>query len=282
MNKIRVEGLKYRYPNSDKLALNDLSFEVKQGEFIGIVGKNTAGKSTLCFALSGLVPHFFKGAYGGRVFIDDLEVIESEVSDISMKAGLVFENPFSQMTGSKYTVFEEIAFGLENMGVAREDMVSRIEESLRLLDIVHIKDKNPYDLSGGQMQRVAIASVIAMRPDVLILDEPTSQLDPQGSEEVFKVVENLTKEGITIIMAEHKIEKLSRYSDKILLLNNGNLIDFDIPQKVFSREDILDYGIAPPIFTKICKALNIRNENTGLYPVTLEEVPQKIGKKNKD
>lgn len=276
MSKIKVKGLKYKYPHSEKLALNDLSFEIKKGEFIGIVGKNTAGKSTLCYALTGLVPHFFKGAYGGQVFIDDLEVMESEISEISMKAGLVFENPFSQMTGSKYTVFEEIAFGLENMGVERNEMVSRIEESLRLLQIDHIRDKNPYDLSGGQMQRVAIASVIAMRPDVLILDEPTSQLDPEGSEEVFKVVENLTKEGITIILAEHKVEKLAQYSDRIMLLNDGKLIDFDTPQKIFSREDLLDFGIAPPVFTKVCKALHIKNEKTGLFPVTLNEVPSKF------
>ncbi len=275
MNIIRVEGLKYKYPHTDKLALDDLTFDIKKGEFIGIVGKNTAGKSTLCYALTGLVPHFFKGAYGGQVYVDDLEILKSDISDISLKAGLVFENPFSQMTGSKYTVAEEIAFGLENMGVDREEMITRINESLLLLDIEHIKDKNPFSLSGGQMQRLAIASVIAMRPDVLILDEPTSQLDPQGTEEVFKVVEKLTKEGITIIMAEHKIEKIAQYSDRVMLLHNGRLIDFDTPQKVFSREDILDFGVSPPIFTKICRALNIRDANTDLYPVTLEQVPKK-------
>ncbi|PKR86323.1 energy-coupling factor ABC transporter ATP-binding protein [Heyndrickxia camelliae] len=275
MNIIRVEGLKYKYPHTDKLALDDLTFDIKKGEFIGIVGKNTAGKSTLCYALTGLVPHFFKGAYGGQVYVDDLEILKSDISDISLKAGLVFENPFSQMTGSKYTVAEEIAFGLENMGLDREEMITRINESLLLLDIEHIKDKNPFSLSGGQMQRLAIASVIAMRPDVLILDEPTSQLDPQGTEEVFKVVEKLTKEGITIIMAEHKIEKIAQYSDRVMLLHNGRLIDFDTPQKVFSREDILDFGVSPPIFTKICRVLNIRDANTDLYPVTLEQVPKK-------
>ncbi|MFO1443972.1 ATP-binding cassette domain-containing protein [Bacillus sp. Bva_UNVM-123] len=280
MSKIKVEGLKYKYPNADKLALDELSFEINQGEFIGIVGKNTAGKSTLCFALTGLVPHFFKGAYGGYVFIDDLEIMEKEISEITMKVGLVFENPFSQMTGSKYTVFEEIAFGLENMGVERREMLARIEESLRLLQIEHIKDMNPFNLSGGQMQRVAIASVIAMRPDVLILDEPTSQLDPEGSEEVFKVVENLAKEGITIIMVEHKVEKLAQYADKIMLLHSGKLVDFDTPQKVFSREDLLQYGVAPPAFTKICKALQMKDEKTGLYPVTLSEV-QRLGNLNR-
>ncbi|MCM3452542.1 ATP-binding cassette domain-containing protein [Heyndrickxia oleronia] len=272
MNKIRVNDLKYRYPHSEKLALNDISFEIKQGEFIGIVGKNSSGKSTLCYALTGLVPHFFKGAYGGQVFIDDLEVMNTEISDLSLKVGLVFENPFSQITGSKFTVIDEIAFGLENMGIEREEMSTRIEASLKLLDIEHIKEKNPFSLSGGQMQRVAIASVLAMRPDILILDEPTSQLDPQGSDEVFKVVESLTKEGMTVIMAEHKMEKLAQYSDKILLLHEGKLIDFDTPKKIFSKKDILDYGVSPPIFTKISRALNIFNKEDSLLPVTLNEI----------
>src|SRR5699024_2371366 len=242
MSIVDVEGLKYKYPDTDKLALDDIAFKVEKGEFIGLIGRNTAGKSSLCFALSGLIPHFFKGAYGGKVLIDGAEIKQHDMGEIAANIGLVFENPFSQMTGSKYSVYEEIAFGLENIGIEREKMISRIDESLELLDITAIKDNNPFDLSGGQMQRVAIASEIAMRPDVLILDEPTSQLDPQGSAEVFKVVENLTNEGITIIMAEHKMEKVSQYADKVLLLDNGKIIDYDTPANVFSRDDLLEFG----------------------------------------
>lgn len=272
MSVIQVENLKYKYPDTEKLVLNNLSFKVKKGDFIGLIGRNTAGKSTLCFALAGLVPHFFKGAYGGKVSIDQLEVRKHEISELIAKVGLVFENPFSQMTGSKYTVFEEIAFGLENLGVERAEMVRRIEESLHLLDIEAIKNKNPFDLSGGQMQRVAIASVIAMKPEVLILDEPTSQLDPKGSEEVFKVVENLAEKGITIIMAEQKMEKIAAYADKVLLINDGELIDYDTPEKVFSRDDLEYYGVAPPTVTKVAKKLGIKNSQTGLYPVKVSEL----------
>ncbi|MUK87598.1 ATP-binding cassette domain-containing protein [Ornithinibacillus sp. L9] len=279
MSIIQVEGLKYKYPDTDQLALDDISFEVKQGEFIGLIGRNTAGKSTLCFALSGLVPHFFNGGYGGKVFVNGLEVRQHEVGDIAAHVGLVFENPFSQMTASKYTVFEEIAFGLENMGVERNEMITRMDESLDLLDITSIKDKHPFDLSGGQMQRVAIASVIAMKPKILILDEPTSQLDPQGSEEVFKVVENLTKEGITIIMAEHKIDKLAEYADKVALIDHGKLIDFDTPAKVFSRDDLPDYGITAPTATRIGKALGIKDSKTDLFPVTIKAISREIGDK---
>lgn len=271
MAKIVIENLKYKYPQTDKLALDDISFTIEPGEFIGIVGRNNAGKSTLCQALVGLVPLFYKGAYGGKVFIDDMEVAKSDISDMCRKIGIVFQNPFNQVTGSKTSVYEEIAFGLENIGIPRAEMIKRIDESMELLDISKYKDRNPFDLSGGQMQRMAIASIIAMRPEVIILDEPTSQLDPQGSEEVFQAVQALSKKGITIIMVEHKIEKIAQYSDKVMLLDDGKLIAFDTPQKIFSMDNILDYGISPPAFTQICRGLGIYDRESSLYPVTLDE-----------
>lgn len=272
MSIIEIDGLKYRYPETEKLALDNLSFSVEKGEFIGVIGRNKSGKSTLCYALAGLVPHFFSGAYGGQAIVNGLEVRTHEIEELTVDVGLVFENPFSQMTGAKFTVFEEIAFGLENKGIERTEMLHRIEESLQLLDIEELKDKNPFSLSGGQMQRVAIASVIAMRPEILILDEPTSQLDPQGSEEVFRVVESLANEGITIIMAEHKIEKVAEYSDRVLLLDDGQLIAYDIPEKIFSQEDILSHGVLPPAATRIAKALGIKDEETGFYPKTIAQL----------
>lgn len=280
MSIIEVKNLKYRYPDTEKLALNDLSFSVEKGEFIGIIGRNKSGKSTLCYALAGLVPHFFSGAYGGAAVVNNLEIRQHEIEEIITDVGLVFENPFSQMTGAKFTVFEEIAFGLENKGIERSEMIYRIEESLHLLDIEELSNKNPFSLSGGQMQRVAIASVIAMRPKVLILDEPTSQLDPQGSEEVFHVVENLTKEGITIIMAEHKVEKVAEYSDRVLLLNDSQLVDFDTPEKVFSRSDLADYGVAAPAATRIAKSLGIKTTDTALYPITISKLVEERSKLN--
>ena len=271
MKKIVVENLKYKYPLTNDLALKDISFEVEKGEFIGVIGKNSAGKSTLCQALVGLVPHFYKGGYGGKVIVDGLEVAQSEVSEIAQRVGIVFQNPFTQVTGSKLTVYEEIAFGLENMGIQREEMKERIDYALKLLDIYQYRERNPFDLSGGQMQRMAIASIIAMRPEIIVLDEPTSQLDPKGSEEVFAAVQNLSKEGMTVIMAEHKMEKIAKYSDRVMLLYHGEVIDFDEPQKVFSREDLASYGVVPPMFTRIGKGLGIKSKETGLYPVTLEE-----------
>lgn len=271
MKKIVVENLKYRYPLTENLALRGLSFEVEEGEFIGVVGQNLAGKSTLCQALVGLVPHFYRGAYGGSVVVDGVEVKKSTISELALKVGIVFQNPFTQITGSRLTVYEEIAFGLENMGIERREMIRRVEYAMELLGIYRHKDKNPFDLSGGQMQRMAIASIIAMKPQVIVLDEPTSQLDPQGSEEVFKAIQSLSKEGMTIIMVEHKIEKIAQYSDRIILMHEGEIIDFDTPGMVFSREDLESFGVAPPSFTRICKALQLKDEMTGRYPVTLEE-----------
>lgn len=271
MAEIVVEHLKYRYPLTKELALKDLSFSIEAGEFIGIIGENNAGKSTLCQAMVGIIPNFYKGAYGGKVLIGDMEVAKHSVSDVCTKVGIVFQNPFNQVTGSKLTVYEEIAFGLENMGLSRSEMIERIDYSLNLLDIYKYKDRNPFDLSGGQMQRMAIASIIAMKPEVIILDEPTSQLDPQGSEEVFRAVQSLSQEGITIIMVEHKMEKIAEYSDRVMLLNDGQLIAFDTPQKIFSMDNLEQYGVNAPTFTRICQSLGIRNQATDCYPVTLRE-----------
>jgi energy-coupling factor transport system ATP-binding protein len=276
MKHLIVENLKYCYPLAKDLALKGVSFEVDKGEFIGVIGSNGSGKSTLCQALVGLVPNFYKGAYGGKVIACGMEVAKSEVAEIATKVGLVFQNPFTQITGSKLTVYEEIAFGLENIGIERSEMKCRIEHALDLLGISKFKDKNPFDLSGGQMQRLAIAGIIAMEPDVIVLDEPTSQLDPQGSEEVFQAVQNLSQEGMTVIMVEHKIEKIAAYADKVLLLSDGELVDFNTPKKIFSRSDLDEYGVSPPVYTKIAKNLHI-TDKLGLYPVTIEEFSQYSG-----
>ena len=270
MAYIKVENLKYRYPNTTKLALDGLDFEIEKGSFIGIIGENGAGKSTLCQAFNGLVPGFFKGAYGGKVLIGDTEVAKTTVSKLCQKVGLVFQNPFNQLSGAKETVFEEIAFGLQNFGVPKEEMISRVNEMMELLDIADYRDRNPFDLSGGQMQRVALAGILAMKPEVIVLDEPTSQLDPAGSEEVFAAVDKLAKSGITIIMVEQKLEKLAEYCDRILMLHQGKQIAFDSPEQIFSREDLQSYGVNPPAYTRICQAFGVKKDN-GCYPASLKD-----------
>ena len=268
---LEVEHLKYRYPHTKKLALDDISFTAEKGEFIGIIGENGAGKSTLSQAFCGLVPQFYKGAYGGKVTVDGIDAATTPTAELCKKVGLIFQNPFNQLSGAKDTVWDEVAFGLENFGVPAEQIHERLDKVLHQLDIWQFREKNPFDLSGGQMQRVAIASVLAMEPEILLLDEPTSQLDPQGSEEVFHTVELLAKTGITIFMIEQKMEKLASYCDKILLLHEGKQIDFDTPEKIFSRPDLAELGICPPYVTRYCIEQNLFCPD-GTYPVTMEDV----------
>ena len=274
MSVITVDNLKYKYPGADKLALDGISFEINKGDFIGIVGANGAGKSTLTQAIIGLVPQFYKGAYGGRVTLhlesgEDVDVSTTPVSTNSSYVGLVFQNPFNQLSGAKDTVYDEVAFGLMNLGVPRDIIKSRIEKVLNQLDIYKYKDRNPFDLSGGQMQRVAIASILVMEPEIIILDEPTSQLDPQGSEEVFKVVEQLKAMGMTVIMVEQKLEHIAQYCNKVLLMHEGKVVAYDSPDAIFSKDDLENLGVLPPAYTRICKEYDLKNEQ-GLYPSTLE------------
>lgn len=273
MAYVTAQHLKYKYPGSSRLALNDISFSVKPGEFIGIIGKNGSGKSSLCQAIAGLIPNFYKGAYGGKLLIDEMEVRGADAGALCSKVGIVFQNPFNQVTGAKLTVYEEIAFGLENLGVPRKEMKQRMEEAMELLHISQYKDRYPFDLSGGQMQRMAIAGILAMRPEVMVLDEPVSQLDPQGRREVFEAVRLLSRQGITIFMAEHNMEQIADFSDRIMLLHEGSLVCMDTPRSVFSGEELAQYGIQPPVFTRLARDAGMRMKD-GTYPVTLSEMKE--------
>lgn len=270
MSLIEVKDLKYRYPGTTELALDGVSFTVEKGEFIGIAGENGAGKSSLSQALLGLIPQFYKGAYGGSVTVCGMDARNTPVSELCRHVGLVFQNPFNQLSGAKDTVYDEVGYGLQNLGFPPEEIRTRVESVLRCFGIWEYRDRNPFDLSGGQLQRVAICSVLAMNPDVLILDEPTSQLDPEGSEEVFHTVDELTKMGITIIMIEQKIEKLAGYCDRVLLMHQGHVVDYDTPRKIFSRDDLYALGVNPPAYTTFARANALAFED-GTLPVTHAE-----------
>ena len=275
MSLIEVKDLKYRYPGTTQLALDGVSFTVEKGEFIGIAGENGAGKSSLSQALLGLIPQFYKGAYGGSVTVCGMDARSTPVSELCRHVGLVFQNPFNQLSGAKDTVYDEVGYGLQNLGFPPAEIRARVESVLRCFGIWEYRDRNPFDLSGGQLQRVAICSVLAMKPDVLILDEPTSQLDPEGSEEVFHTVDELTKMGITIIMIEQKIEKLAGYCDRVLLMHQGRVVDYDTPRRIFSREDLYDLGVNPPAYTCFARANALVFED-GTLPVTHAETLERV------
>ncbi|WP_448375811.1 energy-coupling factor ABC transporter ATP-binding protein [Fervidobacterium sp.] len=268
--KVEIEELSYEYPFSKKKVLNNISLSIFSGESVGIIGRNGSGKSTLCFVLTGLVPSFFGGRRTGRVLIDGVDVLQIPKENLVRKVGLVLQNPFSQISGAKTTVFEEVAFGLENLGIERDEMVERIEKVLKRFNLWEKRTQNPFELSGGQLQRLAIASTIVLEPEILILDEPTSQLDPQGTTEVFEVLSELKKSGMTIIIVEHKFEKLVDYVDKLIFLHEGSLIGYGKPEEIFSMREIDIYNVGEPVYTTLCKNIDVKNAH-GNYPVHFNE-----------
>jgi energy-coupling factor transport system ATP-binding protein len=270
---IEIQDLTYTYPLTDKPALKHINLQVEKGEFVAIVGPNGTGKSTLCYTIAGFVPHFFRGELQGKVHVAGKDTQESSLSQWVLEVGLVFQNPFNQISGAKVTVYEELAFGLENLGVPREEMISRLEEVMKLTDIQDLADRSPYALSGGQQQRVALASILVMQPQVLVLDEPTSQLDPIGTREVFQVIKSMSASGMTVVMAEHKIEWVAAFADRVLALSEGEALMLGTPAEVLTNPELPEHGINISRYTRVAREA----AGQGLWPqerplpVTLED-----------
>lgn len=224
MAVVKLKDINYKYPLTKEYALKDISFEFEEGKFYGLIGENGGGKTTLCSLIRGLIPHFYHGELEGTAEVFGTDIRDHKAEELAVRIGYVFQNPFSQMSGVKNTVFEEIAMGLENLGVEKEEMIRKVEEVCRLLNIEELMDKNPNELSGGQRQRVAFASIIGMDNDMLVIDEPTSQLDPHGTENVFEIIRKLKETGKTIILVEHKIDLIAEYCDEILVMEAGQIV----------------------------------------------------------
>lgn len=252
---LEVKDFSFKYRQTKRKALKNINFQVEEGSFFCIIGGNGSGKSTLCNALVGLIPHYFTGKLSGKVVIGDMDVSECSISELSNKIGLVFQNPFNQLSYTAGTVAEELAYGLGNRGVPREEMLTKVEQVAKLMRIDHIIDKNPLELSGGQVQRVALGSTFIMEPKILVLDECTTQLDPLGSEEIFDIVKRLNKKGITVIMVDHDMERVARCADKIMVLDKGKVVAIDEPKKIFGDPDIISHNIDIPDYAKITQIL---------------------------
>lgn len=220
---IRVTNLSYTYPNQDRPALDNVSLVIESGEFVLLTGASGAGKSTLLRAFSGLVPHFSGGRLAGSVHVDGQEPILEGPQGVSQAVGFVFQNPEAQAVVDQ--VEAEIAFALENAAVPEAEMRVRVEEVLQLLELAPLRRRSLNTLSGGERQRVAIAAALAMRPRVLALDEPTSQLDPQSAADVLHALVRLNEElGLTIVLAEHRLERILRYSERVVVLEQGRVV----------------------------------------------------------
>jgi len=253
-------------------ALQDINLQVEDGEFLALIGPNGAGKSTLCYTLAGFVPHFFKGELAGTVEVAGMESHNATLSEWVLNVGLAFQNPFNQISGAKYTVFEELAFGLENIGVPRQEMKRRVEDAMRLTGISDLAERSPYSLSGGQQQRVALTSILVMQPKVLVLDEPTSQMDPIGTREVFGVIRSLAEQGMTVILAEHKVEWIAEFADRVVALKDGAILLDGSPADVLTSPVLPEYGFGISRYTSVARrAQEIGFWNGEKLPVTLEE-----------
>jgi len=239
MNKqLEVSNLSFRYSDTKQKAIADINFTVDEWEFFCIIRQNESGKSTLCSALVGLVPFYFTGKMKGDVVVLGENTRKSSVATLASKIGFVFQNPFNQLSYTTVSVAEELAYGLGNLGIEREEMHRRVERIAGLMRVDHLLNKSPLELSGGQVQRVAIGSAFIMQPKILVLDECTTQLDPLGSEEVFDVVKALNGEGITVIMADHDMERVARCADHILVLDGGKQVAVGPPAEIFSDPSI--------------------------------------------
>ncbi len=268
---VKVENLTYSYPRRENVLVN-VSFEVKKGEVLGIIGPNGAGKSTLCKALNGLVPHFYGGRIGGKVVVAGMDTMKHTVAELSTKVGLVFQDPEDQMSGLALTVYEEVAFGLMMLGFPREEIDARVRDAIKKVGLGGLEGRSPFELSGGQMQRLAIATVLAIKPEILVLDEPTAQLDPIGKFEVFSVIKKLAEEGSTIVVVEHEIEELATFADNILLLDEGRVRAYGSAREVLEKVDQLrKYGVDPPSVTELTYILNKEVGTDFEIPITIEE-----------
>ncbi|HTX78120.1 MAG TPA: ABC transporter ATP-binding protein [Longilinea sp.] len=270
---IELNDFSFQYTTGKQPALQHITFSVEEGEFIAVIGPNGSGKSTLCYTIAGFIPHFFKGETSGSVKVDGMETLSSTLAEMVLHAGLVFQNPFNQISGSKFTVYEEIAFGLENLGVPGSEMAGHIDEVMAVTGIRELADRSPYALSGGQQQRVALASILVMQPRVMVLDEPTSQLDPIGTREVFQVVRSMTSKGITIIMAEHKVEHIAAFADRVIVLDEGKALRQGTVRETLTDPMLPECGVGVSRFTAV--AQQAQKENLWpvdrALPVTLEE-----------
>lgn len=246
MGYIELKNVTYTYPLVSEPSVRNISTEIEKGKFYAILGANGSGKTTLCNILRGFIPNFYQGEMEGEVLFEGKNLQEYEMGELASKIGYVFQNPFNQITGARDTVYGEIAYGLENFGVPVPEIRDRVDKIMELTNITYLKDKNPFELSGGQQQRVAFASVLVLEPDVFVIDEPTSQLDPKETERVFDIIQKMKEMGKTIILVEHKMELVAQYCDEVLILEEGQLIRTGEKHEVLSEIGLMEKGVMLP------------------------------------
>ena len=266
---IQVHGLTWTYERAQEPAIRDVELTVEAGELLGVVGPNESGKSTLLYCIQGLIPHNFNGIWEGSVRIFGQETSETSNLERAATVGLVFADPEAQFTAM--TVEEELVFGLENLGLDRAEIDRRLHRVSELIELEDLFEKSPYDLSGGQKQRVAIACVLAMEPKVLLLDEPTSMIDPRGKEEIFEVVRRLKGGEHTIVVVEHNLEELATLADRVCAVEAGVVREPLPVAEFFGRAAELEaMGLQAPQVSLVFARLREQGIFAGRPPYQLE------------
>ena len=273
---IAFDSLSFTYQGSDTPALSDISFSVEEGGFAGVIGPAGAGKTTLARVISGVIPHHYAGDYYGRVTVAGLDPVDVPLTDLSRQVGLVFQDVESQIVSS--VVEDELLFGLENFGVPHAEIPARLASALEQTGIADLRDRSIDSLSGGQRQKVAIASIIALRPRVLILDEPTGELDPASSRQVFSLLRELNETwGITVIVIEQKIMLLSEYARQLIVLHGGRIAFQGPTRQVLSHADeLLGLGVNCPRVSRLSRLLSDRLGKDLPVCVNLDESEEQV------
>ena len=267
---IDVKNLSFRYKESQEYYdVKDITFHVKRGEWLSIVGHNGSGKSTTVRLIDGLLE-----AESGEIVIDGQRLTEENVWNIRRQIGMVFQNPDNQFVGA--TVEDDVAFGLENQGLSRQEMKKRVEEALALVGMLDFKKREPARLSGGQKQRVAIAGVVALRPAILILDEATSMLDPEGRRELIETVKGIRKDyDVTVISITHDLEEVAM-SDRVLVMKKGEIESTSSPRDLFSRNDLDQIGLDDPFANQLKHSLSQNGYDLPENYLTESELEDKL------
>lgn len=274
---IRVSDVSYQYPYGERPALSHVSLEIDEGEFIAIVGPTGSGKSTLCYTMNGVVPQLLGGKMEGKVEVFGMNTAEYDISELAQMVGLVLQTPRFQLFN--VTVEAEVAFGPENLGYPPDVIRTNMCEALETVGLIGLENRKPTQLSGGQKQRLAIASVLAMKPKILVLDEPTSEIDPAGSEQVFSVLRKLNREnGMTIVLVSHKSEFVAEFAHRVVVLKDGRLLAQGTPKKIFSNEDVMrEASIVAPQVSELAFRLGHAGIMPPEIPVDLESAKRIYG-----
>jgi energy-coupling factor transporter ATPase len=270
LSVIETRDLTYTYPGVTKPSIEEVSVTINKGDFVILTGPSGCGKTTLCRCFNGLIPHFYNGNLEGKIEVAGLNVADHKIHQIARHVGLVFQNPENQLFA--LSVEKDVAFGLENFAMPRDEMRKRVDWALQMAGISELSERPPHELSGGQQQRVAIASVLAMQPDIMVLDEPTSFLDPVGAEKIFEVINELNKKlGITIILVEHRLDLAAKYANHVIVMNKGKIALTGSPREIFTSEEARLIGVGIPKATKLYQHLKKHGIRLKAVPVTTEE-----------